>query len=269
VIHSRVNTTKSTMTAALPSYLRSSCLKVKTLDESLWTCSTLNASSSSRSMNASPKSLSRSLHAVRNNINLRHRHSLPSCYISSPIPHAFLDNSQRTYLNEQDAIEEEQLQRNIQTPSSSRPKQSVSFGQVDVRLYEMSTSDNPAVSRGPAIQLGWEYKHELSLSVDDFESTQKPNVAPKTDELKILEFERVKILQRSGFSPKEIRLASERSARGRNLRLKTTRKINRAVADGKLNKFDDHKSLRRRLYQVFSCRMRRRETKLAKATIAF
>jgi hypothetical protein len=240
VIHSRVNTTKSTMTATLPSYLRSSCLKVKTLDESLCTCSTLNASLSSRSMHSSLKS------------RVRHRHSLASCYISSHIPQAYSDNSQRTYLNEQDEIEEEQPGRKMQTPSSSRPKQSVSFAQVDVRLYDMSTSDNPSVSRGPAIQLGWEYKHELSLSVDDFESTRKPKAVPKTDALKILEFERVKILQRSGFSPKEIRLASERSARGRNLRLKTTRKINRAVADGKLNKFDDHKSLRRRLYQVFS-----------------
>jgi hypothetical protein len=46
----------------------------------------------------------------------------------------------------------------------------VSWGTIEMHSHVIELGDNPAVSRGPPITLGWEMTDSCKLSVDDYES---------------------------------------------------------------------------------------------------
>lgn len=47
----------------------------------------------------------------------------------------------------------------------------VAFDKIHIRQYKRSLGDNPSVSSGPALAIGWEYDpHVLELDVDSYES---------------------------------------------------------------------------------------------------
>jgi hypothetical protein len=47
----------------------------------------------------------------------------------------------------------------------------VSWGTIEMHSHVIELGDNPAVSRGPPITLGWEKTDYCTLSVDDYESS--------------------------------------------------------------------------------------------------
>eukprot|EP00547_Thalassionema_nitzschioides_P010517 CAMPEP_0194226922 /NCGR_PEP_ID=MMETSP0156-20130528/42590_1 /TAXON_ID=33649 /ORGANISM="Thalassionema nitzschioides, Strain L26-B" /LENGTH=413 /DNA_ID=CAMNT_0038959389 /DNA_START=267 /DNA_END=1508 /DNA_ORIENTATION=- len=53
-------------------------------------------------------------------------------------------------------------------------ERNVSFCNIEVREYEQTLSDNPCVSKGPAIGLDWNYEEAGCWQVDDYELSKGP-----------------------------------------------------------------------------------------------
>ena len=51
-------------------------------------------------------------------------------------------------------------------------RKKVSFDQVRIRHYPIIMGDNPSVSQGAPISMGWSYEELLSLDLDDFEESK-------------------------------------------------------------------------------------------------
>jgi hypothetical protein len=68
--------------------------------------------------------------------------------------------------------------RRLRSSPNSRG-QSVSFHTVIIREYGRCVGDNPAVSSGPPISLGWDYLPNREVSVDHYESNIRP-LGPRT-----------------------------------------------------------------------------------------
>lgn len=56
---------------------------------------------------------------------------------------------------------------------SNCSKKSVSFDCVEIREYERELGDNPAVSRGPPITIGWNYVKHGTYTMDEHERLQR------------------------------------------------------------------------------------------------
>ena len=94
--------------------------------------------------------------------------------------------------------------RMLATKRNRDGQNKVTFGEVCVRKYERILCDNPACTSGPSIGVGWRYKPQLPVSVDDFEAKR----APKRDsnDLMLDRATREKMVRRMGYSDKDIAL---------------------------------------------------------------
>lgn len=88
----------------------------------------------------------------------------------------------------------------IRTQNSS--SRGVKFSDIEIREYEMTASDNPGVSKGPGIGIGWKYVEMESLSVELFEKHHPPRRSMK--EIKVTTRERMDRLRDSGYTQREI-----------------------------------------------------------------
>eukprot|EP00980_Cylindrotheca_fusiformis_P004473 scaffold953_cov141-Cylindrotheca_fusiformis.AAC.17 len=79
----------------------------------------------------------------------------------------------------------------------------VSFGQVKVREYPRAITDNPAVSDGPPIGIGWDYDTEADYPIDQWEGDRMYFRRNHT-ELLVPRDERHERLVEAGCSEKEI-----------------------------------------------------------------
>lgn len=59
-------------------------------------------------------------------------------------------------------------------------KRNVSFCRIEVREYDQTISDNPCVSKGPAIGLDWQYQECGSYEVDEYELHKAPHRRTKS-----------------------------------------------------------------------------------------
>jgi hypothetical protein len=78
----------------------------------------------------------------------------------------------------------------------------VDFSTVQFREYPIRVGDNPAVTRGVPITIGWEHFCDYQLRVDKFEEVRPPR--RQNCELKLKSLERVRLLKREGSSGCEI-----------------------------------------------------------------
>ena len=51
---------------------------------------------------------------------------------------------------------------------------SVRFSDVSIRSYQQTLGDNPSCSYGPPVQLDWDYKENVPLSIDEYEDNRAP-----------------------------------------------------------------------------------------------
>lgn len=103
-------------------------------------------------------------------------------------------------------------------------KNKVSFSTVEIREYRSVVGDNPSVSVGPPISIGWEYAPapKSSLYLEDYEKHREP--IKSESELKLPLEERVTRLLSLGYNTKQLNEAANKAkkARLRRLRTKTT-----------------------------------------------
>ena len=78
----------------------------------------------------------------------------------------------------------------------------VVFDRVIVRKYERILCDNPAVSSGPSLGVGWRYKPQTPVRVDHYEKNRAPRKAGS--QLILSREHREKLVRRMGHSDREI-----------------------------------------------------------------
>ena len=96
--------------------------------------------------------------------------------------------------------ERNQSERDATDTNKTRVKRSVSYGSVKIREYERVVGDNPGVSSGVPIGIGWNYHVVEETDLDDVQLQQKDSspAVPLTSE------ERETVLKRWNYSSGEI-----------------------------------------------------------------
>lgn len=100
--------------------------------------------------------------------------------------------------------------------SSSRKteEKQVSFGNLGMRLYSQTLSDNPSVSYGPPIQLDWEYTEQADITVDEYEDLISDRIHIKNRRhLSLSYYRRFEILQLRYGLPEEEIMAAKRAVK--------------------------------------------------------
>mmetsp|Transcript_18582 Transcript_18582/g.46088 ORF Transcript_18582/g.46088 Transcript_18582/m.46088 type:complete len:218 (-) Transcript_18582:194-847(-) len=103
----------------------------------------------------------------------------------------------------------------------------VRFSSVAVRDYSMTIGDNPSVSRGVPISLGWEYDKEHSYDINKFED-DRCGERRESEELKLPSLQRVQLLKTMGYSRGEIKEQTKEVQKVKDERFSTRRRIERA-----------------------------------------
>ena len=107
----------------------------------------------------------------------------------------------------------------IDSSLSISSKSSVRFDKVETREYELVLSDNPCISSGPAIGLGWDSTSTHESDIDSYEAERhyaaisgSGSQNARKNDLRISPGERVAMLLGAGYSPHEV----QESLRQRN-----------------------------------------------------
>jgi hypothetical protein len=89
--------------------------------------------------------------------------------------------------------------------TSSKKKKSVTFDWIKVNEFPMVLGDNPSVSSGVPIMLGWKSQNELKVNIDIYERFYRSQVRrSRRHGLAIPVRQRTKLLIQSGYSIYEI-----------------------------------------------------------------
>lgn len=88
----------------------------------------------------------------------------------------------------------------------SRESTRLSFSSISVRVYPVLIGDNPSVTQGVPLTIGWEHKEEEFFdNVEDYESsTHKSKPVASLQEMKFTELERAQIAKNLGYSDSKI-----------------------------------------------------------------
>jgi predicted aminopeptidase len=108
---------------------------------------------------------------------------------------------------------------NCDEATQERSKVGVKFHQLSIREYQVNVDDNPAVTKGPAIALSWEYREQEPVSVEQYEENKGPRADMK--ELQLTLKERIQLARASGATEKEIMRMTKRATISRNKRRRT------------------------------------------------
>lgn len=134
-------------------------------------------------------------------------------------------------------------------------ERTIGFSRVQIRYYEQILSDNPSVTSGPPIGIGWKYRAmKQDLSVDAWEYKQQPSRRYLTGLLTTRE-DRMTLLCNLGYTQREIAVAVREVLRVKSNRVQT---FNNARLEGIEEAIE---STTRRLKSVFTLGMANRQEK--------
>lgn len=128
-------------------------------------------------------------------------------------------------------IEKSTTVREQSSGCPSKAKKCVSFDIINVREYERQPGDNPSVSRGAPVALGWNVVKEDLFPLDEYENQLGvTRERREKEQLHLSHVEREELLVGWGYSLKEIMGASQQSVKDKNQRMKTlSRASNRSL----------------------------------------
>lgn len=96
-------------------------------------------------------------------------------------------------------------------------KQSVSFGNLKIREYNVALSNHPSCSYGPPVQLSWDYREKEVVPLDSYEESREPR--REAGDLVLSYYDRrFMLLKQAGCSKTEVKASMkevERVKRGR------------------------------------------------------
>lgn len=97
----------------------------------------------------------------------------------------------------------------------------VSFDRLEIRKYPIEVGDNPAVSCGVPLTIGWDHDELATaiVSVEDFENSRPPR--RRNDELILPKLKREHMMIESGHSRSELTKAVRETIRDKNSRRRT------------------------------------------------
>ena len=89
--------------------------------------------------------------------------------------------------------------------SSNSLKRNVSFGNMQIREYNVALSDHPSCSYGPPIQLSWEYQEKAVVPLESYEASREGN-RRQGHSLLLSFYERhFMLIKQAGYSKREIK----------------------------------------------------------------
>jgi hypothetical protein len=96
---------------------------------------------------------------------------------------------------------------------SSGPRRRVSFGEVKVLEFPIELGDNPFVSKGAPLTIGWEILETTRYELESFEQSRMTDQRRSGKALRIPNKERTQILLNQGYTEEEIELSRLRCSR--------------------------------------------------------
>jgi hypothetical protein len=116
--------------------------------------------------------------------------------------------------------------------SNNGMKREISFGNLEIRQYDVALSDHPSCSYGPPVQLSWEYQREnvVVLPVDSYELTRSPR-RDRGDLVLSYNDRRHMLLKQAGYSKKEVKQAMKEVDRVKRERLVTDMLLPASILD--------------------------------------
>lgn len=106
-----------------------------------------------------------------------------------------------------DAVKVDTAEVTQKVGCNGRRQKSVRFDTVEIREYPYVLGDNPSVSAGPPLSIGWEPQDEFTVGFDEYEAG-KPTRPRDIYEMRLDETLRLLILQSSGYTIEEIAQAA-------------------------------------------------------------
>mmetsp|Transcript_4186 Transcript_4186/g.4596 ORF Transcript_4186/g.4596 Transcript_4186/m.4596 type:complete len:156 (+) Transcript_4186:149-616(+) len=130
-------------------------------------------------------------------------------------------------------IEDSQQQVGFEITSPMTPLRTiedarVGFANAIIREYEVTLGDNPSVSKGPPLSLGWSYNEMLPIPVDKYEEMR--GTRRETYQMAVPADARFDILVSEwGHSMKEVEQTSQQCQKTKRRRMHSARKAHSPI----------------------------------------
>lgn len=118
-------------------------------------------------------------------------------------------------------------------PTQHKKVPSVQFDSVSIREYKTEIGDNPAVTEGPAVSLGWVYHETSSLSVEEYEKERanKRRARGSFTEMTLSPAERTRRLRESGVWSRDIENSMREIEKAKKKRTRTLKRLKHSALE--------------------------------------
>jgi len=104
-------------------------------------------------------------------------------------------------------------------------RRTLTFGTVEIRMYDRIIGDNPSCSRGPSVSIGWRYYKDETVckTLDDYEAARPPRL--DHFEMVMSRVKRESLLLSLGYSRRDIAESVRSNVRVKNRRRRTVNNL--------------------------------------------
>ena len=122
------------------------------------------------------------------------------------------------------------------TPSTVLLNNAVNYGNATFREYPMVPGDNPTVTRGPPVSLGWKHISEVTYNIHEYEHAKRGDRVRQHIEMKMPPNVRIGILRGSGYDWKQIQASTKAANIARRQRTRTIERLRHDKFDENIEK---------------------------------